>query len=92
VERYPDDFRVVMMGLDDGYSTARIARLRERQASLLKKKPSGGGRDWADTGQRSVILELWTREEIQEKNELPFLGLELQVTIIRSAIRKILVA
>lgn len=68
VERYPDDFCVVMMGLDDGYSTARIARntrmgeklaekyallyyrysslaeyasiiarLRERQASLLKK-------------------------------------------------------
>ena len=91
MERYPDDFRVVMMGLDDGYSTAHIARLRERQASLLKK-PSRGGRDWADTGQRSVILELWTREEIQEKNELPFLGLELQVTIIRASIRKMLVA
>jgi len=56
------------------------------------RKPSRGGRDWADTGQHSVILELWTREEIQEKNELPFLGLELQVTIIRASIRKILVA
>jgi len=38
-----------------------------------------------------VILELWTREEIQEKNELPCLSLELQVTIIKAAIRKILV-
>jgi len=37
VERYLDDFCVLMMGLGDGYSTAHIARLRERQASLLKK-------------------------------------------------------
>jgi hypothetical protein len=56
------------------------------------KKASGGGRDWADTGQRSIILELRKREEIQEKNELLFLSLELQVTIIRAVTRKILVS
>jgi len=60
--------------------------------SALLQKPSAGGRDWADKGQRSVILELWTREEIQEKNELPCLSLELQVTIIRAPIRMMLIA
>jgi hypothetical protein len=52
------------------------------------KKASGGGRDWADTGQPSMILALWKREKIQEKNELLFLSLEPQVTIIKAVIRK----
>ena len=49
-------------------------------------------RDWADNGQRNVVLELRMKEEIQEKNELLFLSLEPQVTIIKAVIRKILVA
>jgi len=49
-------------------------------------------RDWADNGQRNVILELRMKEEIQEKNELLFLSLEPQVTIIKAVIRKMLVA
>jgi hypothetical protein len=123
VERYLDDFCVVMMGLDDGYSTARIARntrmeeklveeyallyyrysslgeyasiiarLRERQAYILKKSLLEGEETGPTPGSAPVILELGTREEIQEKNELPFLSLELQVTIIRASIRKMLVA
>jgi len=36
--------------------------------------------------------ELRTREEIQEENNLPFLSLELQVTIIKASTCKILVA
>jgi len=40
----------------------------------------------------AINLELWTREEIQEKKELPFLSLELQVTIIGASICKMLVA
>ena len=60
--------------------------------SALLEKTFWRGRDWADTGQRSVILELLTGEEIQEKNELPCLSLELQVTIIRAPIRMMLLA
>ena len=60
--------------------------------SAMLQKPSAGGRDWADKGQHRMVLELWTREEIQEKNEPPFLSLEHQVTIIRASICKMLVA
>jgi hypothetical protein len=35
-----------------------------------------------------MMLALWKREKIQEKNELLFLSLELQVTIIRAVTRK----
>jgi len=50
------------------------------------------GEETGPTGQHSVILELLTREEIQEKSELPFLSLELQVAIIRASICKMSVA
>jgi hypothetical protein len=60
--------------------------------AFLFKKLSGEGRDWANTGQRGMLLELWTREEIQEKTESPLLRREPQVTIIGASIRKMLVA
>jgi len=59
--------------------------------SSMLQKPSAGGRDWADKGQRSVPSSC-ERGLKQEKNELPFLNLELQVTIIRASICKMLVA
>jgi hypothetical protein len=44
------------------------------------------------TGMCASNLELRMREETQEKKELPFLGLELQVTLIGASICKMLVA
>ena len=59
--------------------------------SAMLQKPSTGGKDWADKGQRSVLSSC-ERGTIQEKKELPFLSLELQVAIIRASICKMLVA
>jgi len=58
----------------------------------LFEKPSGGGRGWADKGQRSVVLELLTREEMQGKNGPPCLSLGLQVAIMGASIPKMLAA
>jgi len=68
-----------------------IARLWERQASLLRKAFWRGKRLGRHRATQ-YYSELRTREKIQEKNELPFLSLELQVTIIKAVIRKMLVA
>jgi len=50
-------FCVTMTGLSDGYSTAYIAG----NARMGKKL--------ADTGQCAIVLELWTRKEVQEKKQ-----------------------
>jgi hypothetical protein len=60
--------------------------------SAMLEKHSGGGRGQDDTGQRSMVLESLTREEMQRKNGLPCLSLELQATIMGASIPKMLAA
>jgi hypothetical protein len=37
----------------------------------LLEKPSGGGRGWADKGQRRVVLELLTERRYKGKTDFP---------------------
>jgi hypothetical protein len=59
--------------------------------SDMLEKSSAVGRDWTKRGQRGM-LSSYERGLIQEKNEIPFLSLKLQVAIIKASIHKMLVA